>query len=262
MESAQGLIWTGAEIVLIDLLLSADNAVVIAMACRRLPPHLVKRAIAFGAGVAIALRVVLATVVAVLFALPGLKLFGALALLVIAVKLMGEGEAEPPDESPQDEDARQTRNILNAMLIVIAADFVMSLDNVVALAAAARGDVVALVFGLALSIPMLMFGSSIVHLILDRYPFLIAAGGALLGWIAGSIFVDDPLIADWARREAPALGLVAPALAAGFVVAQAAIVRAEKARDAALRAAAQAPREPVAAEAGSEDERLAGENSR
>ncbi|WP_395664927.1 YjbE family putative metal transport protein [Methylocella sp.] len=234
MDGAQGLIWTGVEIVIIDLLLSADNAVVIAMACRRLPQHLVKRAIAFGAGVAILLRVALAAVVAVLFVMPGLKLFGALALIVIAVKLMGE-EQEPAAESAQEEDARQTRNVLNAIFIVIAADFVMSLDNVVALAAVARGDVGALIFGLALSIPMLMFGSAIVHTVLARYPSLIFAGGALLGWIAGSILVDDPLIADWARREAPALGFVAPALTAVFVVAQAAIIRAEKAGDAALR---------------------------
>ncbi|WP_374310457.1 TerC family protein [Methylocella sp.] len=203
MEGAQGALWTGFEIVLIDLLLSADNAVVIAMACRRLPPHLVKQAIVFGACVAILLRLVLASVVALLFVLPGLKLFGALALLVIAVKLMGGDDAAQAAEEG-GEGADETRTILSAMAIVIVADFVMSLDNVVALAAVARDDVGALAFGLALSIPMLMFGSALIHAILERHPWLVTVGGALLGWIAGSILVDDPLIADWARREARA----------------------------------------------------------
>ena len=238
LDSTQSLVATTVEIFFVDLLLSADNAVVIALACRSLPQDMVKRAMVFGTAAAIILRILLAAVVTILLTVSGLKIAGAAALTLIAVKLM-VGEA-PLDESDEKVDPRalaasRFRAFLNSVFIILAADFVMSLDNVIALAALARGNVGVLVFGLALSIPMLMFGSSIIHFFIERYPILITLGSAFLGWIAGSIAMDDPLIANWANTQAVALPIVVPFLVAIFVVVQARIIQREKTRDAAAK---------------------------
>lgn len=240
LDSTQSLVATSIEIFFVDLLLSADNAVVIALACRSLPQDLIKRAMFFGTAAAIVLRIVLAAIVTVLLTVSGIKLLGAIALALIAVKLMGtETHVEEEDSAarvdPKVRAASRFRAVLGAIGMVIAADFVMSLDNVIALAALARGNIGVLVFGVALSIPMLMFGSSIIHFFIERYPILITLGSAFLGWIAGGIAMDDPLISTWADRQAPALSLVVPFLVAIFVVVQAHIIRLEKARDAAAR---------------------------
>ena len=236
LDSTQSLVATTIEIFFVDLLLSADNAVVIALACRTLPQDMVKRAMVFGTAAAIVLRIVIAAVITVLLSVSGLKLLGAVALAMIAVKLMGtetRGDDDDAHVDPRTLSASRFRAFLNAIMIIIAADFVMSLDNVIALAALARGNVGVLIFGLALSIPMLMFGSSIINFFINRYPILITLGSAFLGYIAGGIAMDDPLIAQWADRQAPALGLIVPFLVAIFVVVQARIIRLEKAKDAA-----------------------------
>ena len=236
LDSTQGLVATTIEIFFVDLLLSADNAVVIALACRSLPQDMVKRAMVFGTGVAILLRILIAIVVTVLLSISGLKLVGALALTLIAIKLMSSEtvhETSDGEADPQMLAANRMKAMLQAVMIIIAADFVMSLDNVIALAALARGNVGVLIFGLALSIPMLMFGSSIIHFFIERYPILVTLGSAFLGYIAGGIAMDDPLIATWADKQAVALGLVAPFLVALFVVGQAWIIRSEKVRYAA-----------------------------
>ena len=237
LDSTQSLVATTVEIFFVDLLLSADNAVVIALACRSLPRDMVKRAMIFGTAAAIILRILLAAVVTILLTVSGLKIAGAVALALIAVKLMVDDAAPEEDEQvdPRVLASNRVKAFLNAVFIILAADFVMSLDNVIALAALARGNVGVLVFGLALSIPMLMFGSSIINFFIGRYPVLITLGSAFLGYIAGGIAMDDPLISTWADKQAVALSIVVPFLVAIFVVVQAKIITREKARDAASK---------------------------
>ena len=211
------------QVALLDLLLSGDNAVVIALACRSLPPDLMRKAMLLGTGVAVLMRVFLTSLVGVLMTLPGLKLIGAVALIIIAVKLVIE-EEEPED----DEESRQASGFMDAVVLILIADLVMSLDNVVALAAVAQGDLGVLIFGLMLSVPLVMFGSRLVGLLLSKYPELILAGGALLGWVAGGIGVTDPLISDWIDGQSPGLAVLVPSLCAVFVLIQARIIESEK----------------------------------
>jgi len=212
------------QVALIDLLLSGDNAVVIALACRSLPPHLLRKAMLVGTGAAVVMRVFLTTLVGVLLSLPGLKLVGAVALVVIAIKLMIEEDRDDADDTP----ARDTDDFMGAVILILLADLVMSLDNVVALSAVAQGNLGILIIGLLLSVPLLMFGSRVIGGLLETYPELIAAGGALLGWIAGDIAVTDPLITDWVHVQAPALAVVVPLLTAIFVLVQSRIIEAER----------------------------------
>lgn len=211
------------QVSLIDLLLSGDNAVVIALACRSLPADLVRKAMLMGTGAAVLLRLLLTTLVGILLLLPGLKLLGAIALTVIAIKLV-----IAQDGDPEDEDTSNPTEFMDAVTLILIADLVMSLDNVVALSAVAQGSIGVLAFGLLLSVPLLMFGSRLIGKVLDGWPELIPAGGALLGWIAGDIAITDPLIADWVQTQAPALSLVVPVLGAIFVLAQSRIIEAER----------------------------------
>ena len=215
------------QVALIDLLLSGDNAVVIALACRSLPPHLLRKAMLVGTGAAVLMRVFLTTLVGVLLLLPGLKLVGSVALLVIAVKLVIDEDDDQEESTP----ASETSDFMGAVILILLADLVMSLDNVVALSAVAQGNLGVLVFGLLLSVPLLMFGSRLIGLLLERYPELITAGGALLGWVAGQIGVTDPLVVDWVNSQAPALALIVPALGAAFVLLQSRIIQAERPKD-------------------------------
>lgn len=238
------------KVFLIDLLLSGDNAVVIALACRSLPLRQARKAILFGTAAAILIRVYLATVVAYLLGVPGLKLAGALALLVIAVKLLveEEGERRAHDEGT----AKQSLDLIGAIMLIVIADLVMSLDNVVALAAAAQGSMLILAGGLLLSIPLLMYGSIFVAALLRRYPWLITAGGALLGWVAGGIAVSDPLIANWVNSQAPALAVAMPLLGAVFVLLESRVVEADRAQ--AAPASGEGEGESIGAPAASGDE--------
>jgi YjbE family integral membrane protein len=177
------------QIVWIDILLSGDNALVIALACRKLPPGQRMWGIVLGTLVAISLRVGFTGVVTQLMTMPYVKLVGGALLFWIAVKLLGSEEHGRTDEiEPVD-------SLWQAIKIVAIADLVMSLDNVIAVAAAARGSYALLMFGLACSIPLIMAGAAAVIALLERFPVVVWAGAALLGWIAGEIIAGDPLFA-------------------------------------------------------------------
>ncbi|WP_375460563.1 TerC family protein [uncultured Enterovirga sp.] len=175
------------EIVWVNIILSGDNAVVIAMACRGLPPDKQRMGMILGAGVAIVLRIVFTLLIATLLATPYLKIAGGLLLLWVAVKLV-TGEEE--DES----GVRVSDKLWQAVKTVAIADAVMSLDNVLAIAAVAKDSTFLLILGLAISIPLIVAGASIIISLLERFPILVWAGAALLGWIAGEMIVTDPAV--------------------------------------------------------------------
>ncbi|MBS0529211.1 MAG: TerC family protein [Proteobacteria bacterium] len=181
------------EIIWINVLLSGDNALVIALACRGLAPRQRLWGMIFGAAAAVILRIIFTGIVATLMALPYLKLVGGLALLVIAAKLL-----VPEDES--EEGVTAAKHLWAAVQIVVVADIVMSLDNVIAVAAAANGSVPLLVLGLAISVPLIVAGAALIMALLTRMPLLIWAGAALLGWIAGDVIATDPAIAPQLHR--------------------------------------------------------------
>jgi YjbE family integral membrane protein len=177
------------QIVWIDILLSGDNAVVIALACRKLPPSQRMWGIVLGTLVAISLRVGFTGIVTQLMTMPYVKLVGGALLFWIAVKLLGS------EENCRNEEIAPVDSLWQAIKIVAIADVVMSLDNVIAVAAAARGSYALLMFGLACSIPLIMAGAAAVIALLERFPVVVWAGAALLGWIAGEIIAGDPLFA-------------------------------------------------------------------
>ncbi len=183
------------KIIMIDLLLSGDNAVVIALACRNLPEAQRKKGILFGVGGAIGLRIVLTFFAVSLLALPYLKLVGALLLLWIGVKLL------LPEEEHGEDNIKADTRLFGAIKTIIIADFVMSLDNVLGVAAAAHGNVYLLVFGLLISIPMIAWSSQLVLKLIDRFPFIIYAGGALLGYVAGEMLVSEALFAPLVEAQ-------------------------------------------------------------
>jgi YjbE family integral membrane protein len=187
-EMQQPAFWVAVgKIMWINVLLSGDNALVIALACRGLEPRQRLWGMILGAGVAVILRIIFTGIVATLMELPYLKLVGGLALLVIAAKLL------VPEE--EDEDGVQSASHLwAAVQIVVVADIVMSLDNVIAVAAAANGSVPLLVLGLAISIPLIVAGAALIMAVLNRLPILVWAGAALLGWIAGDVIATDPAV--------------------------------------------------------------------
>ena len=172
------------KIIWINVLLSGDNALVIAMACRGLAPRQRVWGMTIGAGIAVILLIAFTGIVAKLMVLPYLKLIGGLALLMIAAKLL-----VPEDEG---DDVTAGTSLWHAIRIVVIADIVMSLDNVIAVAAAANGELPLLILGLAVSIPMIIAGAALIMLVLDRFPILIWLGATLLGWIAGGVIATDP----------------------------------------------------------------------
>ena len=175
------------KIIMIDLLLSGDNAVVIALACRNLPHEQRKKGILYGVGGAIGLRIVLTFFAVSLLSLPYLKLIGALMLIWIGIKLI------LPEKEHDEANIQADTRLLGAIRTIIIADFVMSLDNVLGVAAAAKGNVPLLVFGLLISIPLIAWSSQLVLKLIDRFPFIIYAGGALLGYVAGEMLVGEAL---------------------------------------------------------------------
>jgi YjbE family integral membrane protein len=182
------------QIIMIDILLGGDNAVIIALACRNLPPKQRKMGIMWGTVGAIALRVVLIFFAVKLLTLPGLKLVGGLLLLWIGVKLI----APPPGEE-HHANIQGSDKLMAAIKTIIVADFVMSLDNVIAIAGAAEQSAPdqrlgLIIFGLLVSVPIIVYGSQLVLKMLDRFPIIVVFGGALLGWIAGDLMVGDALI--------------------------------------------------------------------
>jgi YjbE family integral membrane protein len=183
------------QIILIDILLGGDNAVIIALACRNLPARQRRVGIIWGAAGAIVLRVILITVAVALLQVPFLKLVGGLLLLWIGVKLIA-----PADGGGHSaEKLHGSDRLLAAIKTIIVADFVMSLDNVIAIAGAAEQADPAhrtglIVFGLLVSVPFIVFGAQIILKLLDRFPIIVTAGAALLGWIAGGLIVGDPIL--------------------------------------------------------------------
>jgi YjbE family integral membrane protein len=175
------------KIIWINILLSGDNAVIIALACRGLPHRQRLWGMILGAGLAVLLRVVFTGVVASLLLLPYLKIAGGLALFYIAAKLL------VPDE-PDTSETEAVEHLWRAVRIVAVADIIMSLDNVIAIAAAANGNMALLVLGLAINIPLIVAGAAAIMALLDRFPILVWAGAALLGWIVGEVIATDPVV--------------------------------------------------------------------
>jgi YjbE family integral membrane protein len=188
--------------------------VVIALAARSLPPEQQKRAILIGSGAAIFMRILLTLVAAQLLMLPWLKLIGGALLIYIGVSLLLPDE---DDEASGDSKAKGSMAV--AIRTILIADLVMSLDNVIAVAAAAKGSTFLLIMGLAISIPLMIYGSSLLLKVIERFPLIVWIGAALLGFIAGEIALTDPVILPWAEQQAQALNLTAHTLAqlAGLV---------------------------------------------
>jgi len=182
--------WTGLmTIIWVNIILSGDNAVVIALAALSLPKHQQGKAIFWGAGAAVVLRIALTIVAVQMLKLPFLKIIGGLLLFWIAVKLLMPEDGEA--------DVESSDNLIQAIKIILIADLVMSLDNVVAVAAAAKGSILLLVLGLAISIPMVVFGATILMKLMERYPIIVTVGAALIGSVAGELLVTDPTVIDW-----------------------------------------------------------------
>lgn len=191
------------EIILIDILLGGDNAVVIALACRKLPEAQRNKAILGGALGAILLRIVLIFFALELLTLPYLKLVGALLLAWIGVKLM------LPEGEDEHTDLKASPKLLGAIWTIIVADALMSLDNVVAVAGASHGQLELVIFGIVVSIPIIIWGSKLVLRLMERFPIIIKLGAALLGWIAGGMAVADtclPALPSWAHYAAGVTG--------------------------------------------------------
>jgi YjbE family integral membrane protein len=193
-EMQQPAFWLAVgKIIWINILLSGDNALVIALACRALEPRQRFWGMILGAGVAVLLRIIFTGIVATLMALPYLKLIGGLVLIVIAAKLL------VPEEEDED-SVKAASHLWHAVEIVVVADIVMSLDNVIAVAAAANGSAPLLILGLTISVPLIVAGAALIMLVLNKLPILVWAGAALLGWIAGDIIASDPGVHPWLQR--------------------------------------------------------------
>ena len=184
--------WVGlAKIIGVNIVLSGDNAVVIALAARSLPPKQQKQAIIWGSAAAIIMRVILTVFAVALLTLPWLKLIGAALLLWIGVKLL------VPEHGGEDISASDS--LVAAIKTILIADLVMSLDNVIAVAAAAGGSLTLLVLGLAISIPLVVFGATMLIKVMERWPIIITIGAALLGFVAGEMAITDPAIGGWVK---------------------------------------------------------------
>jgi len=190
-QFSQPQFWAAVvQVVWIDIVLSGDNAVVIAMACRGLPVRQRRWGMIIGAGVAAVLLIVFTITVSALIALPYLRLISACALIWIAINLVGPDQHDGADTPPA------AGSLWRAVRIVVVADVIMGLDNAVAIAAIANGRYLLLGLGLAISIPIVFAGSAIVLALIERFPIIVWAGGAVLGWVAGELFVSDPVIAS------------------------------------------------------------------
>ena len=203
------------QVFFVDLLLGADNAIVIALACRRLPLQDARRAVAFGAAGAIVLRLAMVLFANALLGVPLVKLVGAWTLVVIALNV----RAHRQGAVGVAESSGSASDFLSAAAVIMVADAAMSLDNVVALAAIAQGNYWLLAIGVLMSIPIIAYGAVILSRIIGRAPEILTIGAAFLGWIAGGMAVGDPLVAGWVQANAPGLGAFAPALVALFVLA-------------------------------------------
>jgi YjbE family integral membrane protein len=189
-ELTTQVFWIGLlKIIGVNLILSGDNAVVIALAARSLPQRQQKAAVLWGSGAAVVMRIILTIFAVALLTLPWLKVVGSLLLFWIGIKLL------LPEEGDENIDASD--NLISAIKTILIADLVMSIDNVIAVAAAAQGSYLLLVLGLAISIPLVIFGSTMLLHLMERWPVIITIGGGLLGFVAGEMMVTDPVLKDW-----------------------------------------------------------------
>ena len=209
--------WIGLmKIIWINIILSGDNAVVIALAARSLPEHQQKKAILFGSGAAVVLRIALTLVAAMLLQLPYLQVVGGLLLLYIGVQLLSE-------EDDGDGEAKENGGLMAAIRTILIADIVMSLDNVIAVAAAAKGNDVLLLLGLAISIPLVIFGSTLMIKLMERFPIIVVLGAALIGWVGGETIASDVAFKEfaeanhWLHYAAAAVGAVLVVLTGKFL---------------------------------------------
>jgi len=203
--------WIGLmKIIWINIILSGDNAVVIALAARSLPPHQQRKAVLFGSGAAVVLRIVLTVVAVQLLALSYLQIIGGALLLWIGVQLLSE-------EYEGDEGEVEQKGLMAAVRTILIADIVMSLDNVIAVAAAAKGSTTLLIIGLAISIPLVIFGSTLMIKLMERYPAIVTLGAALIGWVGGETIVSDVALKDMVEAN-PSLHYIAAAVGAALVV--------------------------------------------
>ena len=187
----QATFWAAlGNIILVNIVLSGDNAVVIALAARQLPPKQQKQAILFGSGAAIVMRIVLTIFAVKLLTLPWLKIVGAVLLVYIGVQLLMDG-------GDDEGHVKEHTGMAGAIKTILIADLVMSLDNVLGVAAAAKGNITLLVLGLAISIPLIIFGSTLMLKLMERFPIIITLGAALLGYLAGEMIVSDPKMVEW-----------------------------------------------------------------
>ena len=204
--------WLAAlQIIYINILLSGDNAVVIALACRDLPPNQRRWGVICGAAGAIVLRIVLTIFAVTLLTLPWLKVVGGLLLLWIGIKLVVA-------EEEGDLSIKASDRLWSAVRTVIVADLVMSVDNVLGVAAAAKGSVPLLVFGLLVSIPLVIAGSQLILKLIERFPLIILAGDGLLGWIAGKMLVEEVALQPWIMANAPWLEWAGPIVGVAIVL--------------------------------------------
>ena len=195
--------WTGLmTIIWVNIILSGDNAVVIALAALSLPKHQQGKAVFWGAGAAVVLRIILTIIAVEMLKISFLKIIGGLLLFWIAVKLLMSEDG--------DANVKSSDNLIQAIKIILIADLVMSLDNVVAVAAAAKGSILLLVLGLAISIPLVIFGATILMKLMERYPIIVIIGAALIGSVAGELLVTDPVLLDWVKANMPWLEIHLP----------------------------------------------------
>jgi len=184
--------WIGlVKIIWINIILSGDNAVVIALAARTLPAHQQRAAVLWGSGAAVVLRVGLTVVAAKLLELPYLQIVGGLMLLWIGIQLLSE------DDDDDEGEAKQHGTLMAAVRTILIADLIMSLDNVIAVAAAAQGSIVLLILGLAISIPLVIFGATLMVKLMERYPVIVVGGAALIGWVAGETVASDKVFSGY-----------------------------------------------------------------
>ena len=212
MDILTPLFWTALlKIIGVNIILSGDNAVVIALAARSLPPAQQKQAIFWGSAAAIVLRIVLTIFAVALLQFAWLKLVGSALLLWIGVKLLA-------DEEGDDGGIKSHGSLIEAIKTILIADLVMSLDNVIAVAAAAKGDWVLVIIGLAISIPLIIYASTILIKVMEKYPVVITIGAALIGWVAGEMAWDEQVIKPFTSQYAHWFEYIAAAAGAVLVV--------------------------------------------
>ncbi len=218
MEVTDPQFWIAVfQIVAIDIALGADNAVVIALACRHLPENKRNQGIFWGATGAIGIRVLLVFFALKLLSLPYLKIGGGVLLLWIGVKLLLPEPARPVGENEPVVKGGET-TLLGVIRTIIIADTVMSLDNVMGIAGAARDDLALVVFGLLFSIPIIVWGSKLVMRWIERFPVIVVIGAGLLGWIAGGLLTGDTISREWVATQAAYLQWLAPAACSLLVI--------------------------------------------